>query len=389
MTTAQPDLDSAAILANARALGPTIEAAGDGIARERRLPADLVESMRRAGIFRIAFPRAWGGPEMDPLAQCELMERLAYHDAAAAWVAMICSDSGHYAARLDEKTAREIYPDLDLLTAGWLAPVGQAHRVEGGYRVTGRWQFGSGCLHADRMIGGCMVLENGAPVFTDGKLPEFRTLYLPTDQVEIHDTWYTTGLAGSGSNDYSVSEAFVPESHGFHPFRAGSRPEPLYRYHGFFFANLPAVALGCARRMVDDLRTLALHKVSMPAMQLLKDEYRIQVALADATARLGAAKAYQDDRVGALWEVLGRGDVPTLEQRAGNAMMSVHGIQTAREVGEIVCEAAGTAAVFASSPFDRRRRDLATIAAHFVGQRKVLQMAGQLLFGDEVPTAFV
>lgn len=379
-------LDSDAIIANARALGPAIEVASDAIARARRLPQELVESMRQAGIFRIAFPRAWGGPEMDILRQCELMEVLAYHDASAAWVAMICSDSGHYAARVEEAVARELYPHMDLLTAGFVAPVGQAHRVDGGYRVTGRWQFGSGCLHADRLIGGCLLFENGAPVFAGGNLPEFRVLWLPVDKVEIHDTWYTTGLAGSGSNDYSVNDVFVPESHAFHPFRVGSRPEPLYRYHGFFFANLPAVALGCARRMVDDLRSLAQRKVSMPAMQLLKDEYRVQVALADATARLGAAKAYQDDRVGAVWEVLCRGDAPSLEQRAGIALMSVHAIQTAVQVAELVSEVAGTSAIYASSPFDRRRRDLATIAAHLVGQRRALQTAGQLLFGDDVPT---
>jgi alkylation response protein AidB-like acyl-CoA dehydrogenase len=379
-------LDSDAILANARALGPAIEEAADAIARERRLPDDLVESMRRAGLFRIAFPRAWGGPEMDILRQCALMEILAYHDASAAWVAMICSDSGHYAARIEDAEARALYPDLDLLTAGALAPIGQAHRTEGGFTVTGRWQFGSGCLHADRMIGGCILLENGVPVMADNGLPEYRVVWLPKDRVEIHDTWYTTGLAGSGSNDYSVKDVFVPAAHSFHPFRSGVRTEPLYRYHGFFFANLPAVALGCARRMIDELRKLAYGKMTMPAMQLMKDEYRVQVALADATARLGAARAYQNERIGAVWETLLRGDLPTLEQRAGIGMMSAHGIQTALAVAEIVCEAAGTTALYATSPFDRRRRDLMTIAGHFIGQRRAYQTAGQLLFGDEVPT---
>ena len=379
-------LDSESILANARTLGPAIEAAADDIARDRRLPADLIEAMRRAGLFRIAFPRTWGGPEMDMLQQCELMDLLAYHDASAAWVAMICSDSGHYAARVEESVARELYPDMDLLTAGWLAPVGQAHRVDGGFRVSGRWQFGSGCLHADRLIGGCVLFADGAPVPGPYNLPEFRVVWLPVEEVKIHDTWYTTGLAGSGSNDYSVKEVFVPEARSFHPFRVGPRPEPLYRYHGFFFANLPAVAFGCARRMIDDLRALAQSKMTMPAMQLMKDEYRVQVALADATARLGAARAYQNDRIGAVWETLRRGDTPTLEQRAGIGLMSVHGIQTALQVAHIVCEAAGSTVLYASSPFDRRRRDLMTIAAHLVGQRRAYQTAGQLLFGDDVPT---
>ena len=176
--------------------------------------------------------------------------------------------------------------------------------------------------------------------------PEFRVVWLPREKVDIHDTWYTTGLAGSGSNDYSVKEVMVPEAHSFHPFRIGARPEPLYRYHGFFFVNLPAVALGCARRMIDDLRALAERKMTMPAMQLMKDEYRVQVALADATARLGAARAYQNDRIGVVWETLLRGDTPTLEERAGIGLMAVHAIQTALQVADIVCEAAGTTALF-------------------------------------------
>lgn len=379
-------LDGDTIIANAHTLAPAIEAAADAIARNRRLPDDLIQAMQRAGVFRIAFPRAWGGPEMDILQQCELMEILGYHDASVGWVAMICSDSGHYAARVEESVAREIYPDMDLLTAGWLMPIGQAHRVDGGFKVSGRWQFGSGCLHAHRLVGGCALWENGAPVMDDHNQPVRRVVWLPVDEVEIHDTWYTTGLAGSGSNDYSVKETFVPEARSFDPLRIGTRPEPLYRYHGFFFTNLPAVALGCARRMIDDLRALAVHKRVMPAMQLMKDEYRVQVALADATARLGAAHAYHNERIGAVWETVLRGDTPTLEQRAGIALMSVHAIQTSRQVAELVCEAAGSTALYAASPFDRRRRDLMTIAYHLVGQRRVFQTAGQLLFGDEVPT---
>ena len=143
-------MTAAGILAAAAALGPAIETAADRIEAERRLPDELVEQLRSAGVFRIAFPAAWGGPEMGIVDQCRLIEGLAYHDAATAWVVMICSDSGHYAARLDEVVARELYPSLDLLTAGFLMPAGQATRVDGGYRVSGRWSFGSGSLHADR-----------------------------------------------------------------------------------------------------------------------------------------------------------------------------------------------------------------------------------------------
>jgi len=379
-----PPTDADAIVANARLIGPVIEKQADEFARERRLTDEVVALMRRAGLFRIAFPRAWGGPEMDILAQCEVMETLGYHDASAAWIAMICSDSGHYAARIDETAARALYPSLDLMTAGAISPMGQAHVVDNGLKVSGRWTFGSGCLHADRLIGGCMLFETGKPRMAPSGKPEFWAVWLPRDKVQIHDTWYTTGLAGSGSNDYSAQDIVVPRAHSFRVFRAGARVEPLYRYHGFFFANLPAVALGCARRMIDDFRELALRKITPPAVMPLKNEYRAQVALAEASMRLGAARAYQDSSLSSVWQTLLRGETPTAAQRAAVGMMAIHGLQEALKVGEIVCEAAGTAALYASSPFERRRRDLITMSNHIIGQRRTQQAMGQLLFGDEV-----
>ena len=375
------------ILAASAALGPQIEACADRIEADRRLPDELVEALREAGVFRIAFPKAWGGPEMGIVDQCRLIEQLAYHDAATAWVAMICSDSGHYAARLDEATAREIYPDLDLLTAGFLFPAGQAVRVDGGFRVSGRWSFGSGSLHADRIVGGCFVHDGDGMVFGADGIPEMRVLWLPRDEVVVHDTWHTTGLAGTGSNDYSTSDAFVPEAHAFSPFHRGPRPEALYRYHGFFFANLPAVAIGAAQRMLDELCTLAADKVLMPSFALMKDDVRVQAALAEASASLGAARAYQDDTLGRAVDVLERGDELRLADRAAVGLMSVHAAQTAHRVAEQVCATVGSASIQRAGPFDRRRRDIATITSHIIGAERTWAIPGQLLLGTDSPFA--
>lgn len=381
--------DSETVLAAARALGPAIEAAADEIEAGRCLPAPLLQSMRDAGIFRIAFPRDWGGPEMDILDQARLIEILAYHDASAAWVAMICSDSGHYAARLDERVARELYPSMDLLTSGLLYPVGQARRIEGGFRVSGRWQFGSGCLHADRIVGGCLVVEDDTPVIGPDGFPEITVVWLPRDEVVIEDTWYTTGLAGSGSNDYSATDVFVPDGHHFNPFRTGERSEPLYRYHGFFFANLPGVALGCAQRMLDDVVALARTKVSVPAMTPLKDEYRVQLVVAESTAKIAAARLYQDDVLTRLWDRVHGDDPPTRAERAALGIMMVHVVQAAREVAEAITEVVGSEAIYRRSTFERRRRDLATVAAHVVSQRKSMARLAGLLFDDDPPFLYV
>jgi alkylation response protein AidB-like acyl-CoA dehydrogenase len=234
-----------------------------------------------------------------------------------------------------------------------------------------------------------MVFEDGAPVFTDAGLPNVTVVWLPRDAVEITDTWQTTGLAGSGSNDYSVTEAFVPENHAFHPFRVGPRTEPLYRYHGFFFANLPAVALGCAQRMLDDLLAVATTKMSVPAMTPIKDEYRVQLVVAEATAKLAAARLYQDDVLTRLWERVEADEDPSREERAALGLMMVHVAQSAREIAESVCEAVGADAIYRRSAFERRRRDLVTIAAHVVSQRKSMARIAGLLFGDDPQFLYV
>jgi alkylation response protein AidB-like acyl-CoA dehydrogenase len=216
--TTLPDcpLDAQTILANARALAPMIREQADAIESGRRLPEPLVEAMSRAGIFRIAMPRAWGGPEMSPLDQIELMEIIALADPSAAWCASILSDSGFYAGFLGDEVARKLFPSLDARCAGMLAPVGRAEIVSGGYRVSGHWAFGSGCLHATHLTGGCLVTQDGQPILEENGFPRWRVMIFDPADVEITDTWHVTGLAGSGSNDYSVADTFVPEEHTFH-----------------------------------------------------------------------------------------------------------------------------------------------------------------------------
>ena len=141
------------ILERARTLAPAIAKRGDEIAKLRRLPADLVAELKAAGVFRMPMPAAWGGPEMSPRAQNEVVEVLSAADASAGWCVMIGSDAGFFSAFLEESAARALYPDLDMVTAGMLQPAGRAVRVPGGYRVSGRWAFGSGS-HARRRDAG-------------------------------------------------------------------------------------------------------------------------------------------------------------------------------------------------------------------------------------------
>ena len=189
-------------------------------AADRRLPRATVDAMKAAGAFRMPMPAAWGGPELPVTDQLLVFEELTYADGAAGWCAMIGCDAGYYSAMLEDAVAREIWDDLDLITAGQTTPTGQAVREGDGWKVSGRWSFGSGCTHADRIVGGAFLHEaDGTPV-SDGGLPAWRTFVLPMDAVTIHDNWDPTGLAGTGSHDYSADDAWVPDEHAMQPLEA-------------------------------------------------------------------------------------------------------------------------------------------------------------------------
>jgi alkylation response protein AidB-like acyl-CoA dehydrogenase len=204
-------MSAADIRTNARALNGYLREKSAAIEEARRLPGEVVARLREAGMFRLMMPKEWGGPEMCPAEQVEVIEELAKANASAAWCVMIGCDSGFFAGFLEDKAAREIYPRLDMPTAGSATPSGRAERVPGGYRVTGQWSFGSGVTYADVVELACVLHENGAPVKKSQDTPATCGFLTPASNVKIVDNWRTTGMRGTGSCDYCVKDLFVPE----------------------------------------------------------------------------------------------------------------------------------------------------------------------------------
>ncbi len=325
---------------------------------------------------------------MSPLEQIELMEIIALADPSAAWCASILSDSGFYAGFLEDEVARKLFPSLDARCAGMLAPVGRAEIVPGGYRVTGHWAFGSGSLHATHLTGGCLVTKNGQPILEENGFPRWRVMIFDPTEVEIKDTWHVTGLAGSGSNDYSVADIFVPEQHSFHALGEPRRAEPLYRYHGFFFANVPGIPFGIARAALDEAREIAGNKLTFPAAQRLRENAQIQTAFGEAEATLAAARCYVTDVMGSAWETLVGGDALSLEQRAKIGLCLVHAGRSAGRVVDLACEIAGTTALYKKNRLERLRRDMIAVNSHIVHQKKTYGAAGRVLLGAEPAPSF-
>src|SRR5688500_18111159 len=205
MTSQVAAAPSAAVVVRAAGeLAPRARSAALATERDRQLPADLVEDLRRSGVFRLCVPRAIGGVEGHVLDLVTAVEALARGDGSTGWCAAIGATSGALAAYLPELAAREVYADPGSVSGGVFAPLGRATPVPGGYRVSGRWPFASGVDHCGWLMGGCVVEEEGGVRPLPDGAPDVRLLVFSAADVEVIDTWSVAGLRGTGSHDIAV-----------------------------------------------------------------------------------------------------------------------------------------------------------------------------------------
>jgi alkylation response protein AidB-like acyl-CoA dehydrogenase len=384
--SASTPMSYADIFANARALSAYLREKSAEIDEARKLPSEVVARLREAGMFRLMMPKTWGGPELRPAEQVEIIEELAKANASAAWCVMIGCDSGFFAGYLDQDAAREIFPRLDMVTAGSVMPTGRAERVEGGYRVTGQWSFGSGVSHADVVGLSCVLYENGAPVMKSKSTPVTCGMLTPAANVEVVDNWHTTGMRGTGSSDYRTKDLFVAERFLFNLRPPARREGVLWRRATNFLPKVSGVPLGAARATIDHVVEMMKTKVEMPGGRPYKNIPRVQSAIADAEMKFGAARAYVFAAMDREWERLEHHEEPSVRERADAWLSRVNAAQTARDIIRSLYDAAGSAAIYSErSLLDRALRDAETFCQHIVAQRKSLEMIGGMLLGADVP----
>lgn len=373
------------IYANARGLSGYLKEKSEEIDEARRLPPDVVARVREAGMFRLAMPKDWGGPELSTIEQVEVIEELSKANASVGWCVMIGCDSGFVAGYLDDRVARRLYPRLDMVTAGNFLPrSGRADRVEGGYKVNGQWTFGSGITHADVAMSTCVIFENGSPVLKAG-VPVSRGMVAPASAYEIVDNWYTTGMRGTGSNDFRAADLFVPEEHTFSVFEPAKRDGPLWRRPATFIPKFSGVPLGAARAMIDLVSETMQSKVEIPGGRPYKNLPRIQSAIADAEMMLGAARSYVFSAMEREWNRLEHRETPTEKERADAWLSRINVAQTSRKVIRVLYDAVGGSAIYAKGPFDRPLRDAETWCQHVVVQRRTLEWVGAMLLKSDGP----
>lgn len=374
------------LVAAALALEPTIRAAADQIERDGRLPDSLVRAISEAGIFRMMVPASLGGGEVDPVTQLDVLEAISRGDGSTGWVTAIASGTAWTLAFLPPEAAAEILHDPHAIIVGTLAVPsgGRAVEVDGGYRLSGRWPFGSGSQHASWLISRSVVYAGDAPKLDANGQPVTRVLVFPATQATILDTWHVTGLNGTGSHDYTVDDIFVPAARSF-----GLAGEPAFHasplYLGrFFLLAHGAHALGIARAAVDTLTGTVRDKRQTGAGgdALVRDRPDIQLAVAHAEALVRGARAYLWETTRQVWEEARTTGAISPENRALARLANSAAFESAVKAVDLAYNAGGGSAIYRKSPLQRHFRDIHTASQHSVVAASSFTQIGQALLAQ-------
>ncbi|AKJ27446.1 acyl-CoA dehydrogenase family protein [Caldimonas brevitalea] len=376
------------LLARVQALAPLVDAHSVQAEQERRIAAPVQHALAEAGLFNLWGPRSLGGLEADPLTGLTVLEALARLDSSVAWNVAASASSVPFFSWLPEAGVQELFaPPHDVVFSGTLFPPGRAVPVEGGYRVSGRWPFGSGCHGSRWSVGSALILDDETPrrVEPDGDPLRLLVVYR-TDDATLLDTWDTLGLRATGSDDIVLDDVFIPEQRTallLPPTELGAAFQgPLYRI-GIWLSvvALAPTALGSARAAIDALIELAQHKTPQYTLSPLRERPGVQAQAARAEALLGAGRAYLHSAVGDAWQTALDGGRPTLQQKMQLQLATTFAIRAAADAVDLVHEVAGTSAIRETQRFQRYFRDVHSVTQHAFGSTARYESVGRLLFG--------
>jgi len=372
-------------LQRTRTLGPMIDKAAADHEQATELAAEVVEAIDAAGLFAIMAPTELGGAEAHPDEVIDAISELSYWDGSAGWYSHAVMTGGAVGgAFLGPRAVAEIFRGNHFQrAAGQAAPTGTAERVDGGYRISGRYSFGSGTPHARWIVGGYMLQEHGAPVLDAGGNPTMLIGLAPRDSVRFLGNWDVLGLRGTGSYDFEVTEQVLPEDFFFNAAApVQHRGGALYRMG---FMAIPCIshasfALGAARRILDEWLAYARSKARGSGMASDLDTFRHDFA--SATADLQAADAYVRRTFSALFDAASSGQV-TSEMQLQGQLATSHAFTVAKRVADAAFAACTTRAVRNGNALQRCFRDIHAGAAHVLNSEQALIDAGAVLAGTE------
>jgi indole-3-acetate monooxygenase len=376
MRATHPQIDKA------RALQPMIAAASPANDEIRELTKPVVAALIEGGFFHMLKPKSVGGMELRPIVFTQVTEALAAADGSTGWVTCQSNGCSMSAAYLDAESAKEIFgPVNGILAWGPPGPF-EAEPIEGGYRISGTWRFASGSQNATWLGAHIRIKGTG----------ELRSFLFPKTSARMTDIWHTIGLRGTASNQYSVTDLFVPERFAMHRDDPRYRREDglLYRFTSgqLYSIGFAGVGLGIARGTIDAFLSLPATKVARGASKPMRENNVVQSQFAQCEAKWRSARAFLHDTVEEAWEFVERNGEMTIEHKAAIRLASTFAIQNARDIVNMLYHATGSAAVFEENPFERRLRDMHTVAQQAQGRQLHYETVGQLMLGMPAENAF-
>jgi indole-3-acetate monooxygenase len=328
---------------------------------QRRLPDVVFNAPADAGLFRLWLPRALGGPELSPAEFMRVVEAAAALDGSIGWLVGNGAGMSRVGGYVPEPAARQIFADPRSFIVSATGAVGIARKVEGGYRVTGRWPFGSGAHHGSHFMG--LASEKDA----HGNDEQPRCYLFRRDDVAIHDTWRVSGLRATGSCDFEVRDLFVPEHYthdfiGVVPTQSGL----VYRLPAVsvFAWTVAAVPLGAARGLMNTFVELASRRTRQGATALMRERDIVQSNYGRADALHRAARAFLIEAMSELTDALAENGPRLIEARAVFRTACTHAAESALRIADLLAAEAGTSAIFETSPIQRYVRDIQAAVRH-------------------------
>ena len=375
-------VDEATLLTAAATLADRFAPLADDFDRNRKLDQDASDAMAEAGFYRLFVPTHLGGLEASPVISAKVFERLAQGNAACGWVAFIAATSGSTLASIPEESARQIFAHPNVMVAGVFAPSGKAHVEENGVTVNGRWQWGSGTQNADWVLGGCMV-DDGS------EQPTQHMVLMPASAISFLDTWHVSGLQGTGSTDYQVTDLQGSLGHivGYNKNRPPKRP--LYQFPQFTLLaiGIGAVALGIGRAAIDELVNLAQSKKRINSKATLADRVHSHLEVARAEATLRSARAFYYQSIESAWNTAISGEKVSVDQRRDIRLATTHAVEASIKTVDAMYTLGGGAAVYRDSPLQRHFRDVHMASQHIMVAPSTLETVGRLYLGQEAQIA--
>jgi 3-hydroxy-9,10-secoandrosta-1,3,5(10)-triene-9,17-dione monooxygenase len=360
-----------AMLARTKALIPQLRGRAAQTEELRRLPPETEHDLHSAGLFRIVQPERVGGSEFDYVALIDCAELLGKGDASVAWnFANLASH--HWMLAMFDRQAQDLVWEKDantLIASSFIFPAGRARKVVGGYRLHGSWPFSSGVASCDwNMLGSVVAPDDDA----DGI--EYRIFLLPRKDYRILDTWNAAGLRGTGSNDVEVKDVFVAEplSVAVSDLAGGStpgsavNPSPLYTLPVFslFPYVLSGVALGNAQACLDDYMDAAQHRGSTYNRAKLGDLQSTQIKIAEASAKIDAARLIMRANCIEVMAAARRGEVPDMLAKTRLRRDGAYSVNLCTEAVSLLFAASGARGLFTAGPLQRQFRDAHAINSH-------------------------